>query len=134
MTRAQFVEEVRSCIGTPFQHCGRVKGLGMDCAGLIVCSANTLGVAMPMYASYSRQVDTDVLQSILAKHTHAVEELNHGTVLLLRVKHQPRHLAVYDAERNTIVHAFELPGKVVENTFQRPWSNNIHSMHEVDFE
>ena len=134
MTREEWVDEVHTWEGTPFHHAGRVKGVGTDCVGIVIGAANALGVSIPEYANYSRQVSSDALIAETAKYMHRVCTLGHGTILILRVRHRAQHMAVYDATRNTIIHAFEQVGLVVENTFKRPFSNNVHSMWEVDFE
>lgn len=42
-TRAQIVEEARSYLGTKWLHQGRTRD-GVDCAGLVACVGNALGL------------------------------------------------------------------------------------------
>ncbi len=43
MKREDFVRVARSYIGTPFHHQGRLPGVGLDCAGVIVCALAECG-------------------------------------------------------------------------------------------
>jgi len=43
-TREDIVKVARSYLGTPFHHLGRLPGVGLDCAGLLVCCARELGL------------------------------------------------------------------------------------------
>lgn len=41
-TRESIVDIARECIGTPFRKHGRLVGLGLDCAGVVIHVGNTL--------------------------------------------------------------------------------------------
>ncbi|MBK8745664.1 MAG: peptidase P60, partial [Propionivibrio sp.] len=40
---AAILAAARACIGTPFVHQGRIPGLALDCAGLVVAVAQAIG-------------------------------------------------------------------------------------------
>ena len=42
ITKEDVVREAKTWLGTPFHHQGRLKGVGVDCAGVIVCVAKEL--------------------------------------------------------------------------------------------
>lgn len=44
--RARFVKAALSFIGTPYHHCGRIKGAGVDCATLLICAAEEAGIPL----------------------------------------------------------------------------------------
>lgn len=66
MTRQQWVDEVRSWVGTPFRWQGRVKGDGTDCWGLIVASGWACGLIPPTWdvKDYNRRTDLVALSEI----------------------------------------------------------------------
>ena len=49
--RDAFLMVVRSYIGTPYVHRGRLPGVALDCAGLVVCALRECGVGVedPQY-------------------------------------------------------------------------------------
>jgi cell wall-associated NlpC family hydrolase len=44
MSPAEVVQAARALLGTPFHHQGRVPGVGLDCAGVPIVVARTLGL------------------------------------------------------------------------------------------
>jgi cell wall-associated NlpC family hydrolase len=42
--RADVIRAARAYIGTPFRHQGRLKGVAVDCAGVVMCVAEELGI------------------------------------------------------------------------------------------
>ena len=43
MTADDIVNAARECVGTPFRHQGRVLGVGLDCAGLVLMPFSAVG-------------------------------------------------------------------------------------------
>ena len=103
MTSELIVAEARTWLGTRFHHQGRVKGVGVDCAGLIVCVAQAVGVYITDCSDYTRIPDGELLKQLcdqqlisIAHHDIAV-----GDVLLFRIEREPQHLAIvgnYDGD------------------------------------
>ena len=60
MKRIEIVEEVRSWIGTPFQHQGRLKNVGCDCIGLVVAINKKFGISDYDNFSYERSPHKDL--------------------------------------------------------------------------
>jgi cell wall-associated NlpC family hydrolase len=42
--RKRFIDAAMTYLGTPYHHCGEVKGAGVDCATLLVCAARDAGL------------------------------------------------------------------------------------------
>lgn len=57
--RAEVVQEARSWAGTKYSHQGRLKGVAVDCAGLVIGVARNLGLVAPDFDvnGYARQPD-----------------------------------------------------------------------------
>jgi cell wall-associated NlpC family hydrolase len=47
-TRAEIIAEARTWLKTPWRHQGRLKGIGCDCVGHIVCVPRALGIFPPI--------------------------------------------------------------------------------------
>lgn len=50
--RAAFVQAAVAYIGTPYHHMGRVKGAGVDCATLLICSASDAKIISDVKLDY----------------------------------------------------------------------------------
>lgn len=63
MTGAEIVAEARTWLGTPYRHQARLKGVGVDCDGLIIGVARDLGIVAPEFdvQGYARQPDGQTL-------------------------------------------------------------------------
>lgn len=117
---AAVVAAARSWIGTPFHHQARLKGVGVDCAGLIIGVARELGVVAPEFdvGGYSRVPDGLSMLRYVEEHMQPVAgEAQPGHVLLLRWHQAPQHLGVLGDYRHgglSIIHAAERAGQVIE--------------------
>lgn len=117
-TAAEVVEQARTWLGTPWQHQGRRKGLGVDCAGLIIGVAAELGLSprgapgtrfdMTGYAAIPdgimlRQVCHETLDPGPPRRSSEP-----GVVLLLRMVRSPQHLAIVAGgeDKFTMIHSY----------------------------
>lgn len=50
--RARIVAEARSWAGTPYHHCARVKGVGVDCAQLLIGVLSAVGAIPAINPAY----------------------------------------------------------------------------------
>lgn len=82
--RADIVSAARGYLGTPFHHQGRAKGAGVDCIGLLVCSARDAGLDVIDRADYPRQPIPAELEAGLAANMDriGVDEARAGDVLV----------------------------------------------------
>ena len=128
MTTGQdVVAEARTWIGTPFQHQGRVKGRAVDCAGLVVGVAHSLGFEIADMAGYARQPFGNLLKAICEAQGVKVDTPQPGDILLMRFVREPQHLAVHAVD--TIIHSYQRAGKVTEHRMDNVWRDRIVAVY-----
>lgn len=124
MSRAAFLAAARSFIGTPYHHMGRQPGIGLDCAGVVICAARAAGVVPADFdvPAYRRRPDASLLawcDAHMERLTGAAEMLP-GDVVVLEVDVDPQHLGVVGDHRFgwlSIIHALgraDGTGSVIE--------------------
>jgi cell wall-associated NlpC family hydrolase len=99
VTRAAFVALVRSYVGTPFHHQGRLPGVGMDCPAPIVCACWHFGLKPREFdvVGYPRVPDGVTLQRYCDEHMTRIAPalLQPGdAVLVAWAGGPPQHLGV----------------------------------------
>src|SRR5258705_11857517 len=57
VTRSAFITEALTWEGTPYRHQGRLKGVGVDCIGLLVGVAHALGLTDYDLTDYDKRPD-----------------------------------------------------------------------------
>lgn len=123
-SRAEVVATARSYLGTPWHHLERQPGIGMDCAGLVICTMRALALCAPDFdvppyvpvpdgASMLAQCD-----AYLTRTTH--EAMLPGDVVCLITDRYPQHLGIVgDDPRGgvSLIHAANSaePPRVVEH-------------------
>ena len=82
--REDIVREARSWIGTPYAHQGRIKGVGVDCVGLVIGVARAMGLSEYDIDGYSRAPDERVFRLHLLDQMDAiaVSDVRPGDVLM----------------------------------------------------
>lgn len=115
VTRFQLVEEARTWAGTPYRHQGRVKGVGVDCAGLIVCVMRALGLPAIDMEGYARRPDGTLLDHVRSQ-TDAVAPGEHeaGDIVVFHWDRQPVHLGMLTGAES-VIHSYAINRKVVEH-------------------
>jgi len=102
-----FVEAALGCVGTRFQAHGREPGKGLDCVGLVICAAHSVGVEIPDQ-EYVIGPGCDLFAAMTegAGSVFVLGEmpLKRGDALTLRFPRMPFHAAIY-VGGNRIVHA-----------------------------
>ena len=116
-------------LGTPFRHQGRQPGVGLDCAGLIVCTCLELGIPVVDAEGYGRQPVRRTLEKHLGANFERVKDMQPGDFLLMAFAEEPQHIAVYAGD--TIIHAYERIGKVVEHRFASVWRSRVRGIYRV---
>lgn len=126
----QIVSAARQMLGTPFRHQGRVPGEALDCAGLAVLSASSAGLTVTDRRCYGREPDGQTLERSIDEQPCLVRidiaDIAPGDLLLLRIKHDPQHLAIVasseiEPDRLTMIHCCAASAKVVEHAITRNW-------------
>lgn len=92
-------KEAETWIGTPFQWQACVKGVGVDCKGLIagvarVCGRPEADSLEAMSADYGNTVPAARLKAGLARLFDRAETIQSGDVLLLIIGGKAQHLAI----------------------------------------
>lgn len=136
---AVIVVVARSWLGTRFHHQGRLKGVGVDCAGLVIGVAHELGLSDYDWRDYPPQPDGEQLQAACdAQMTSiATQAIAPGDVLLMRfMPHSPhpQHLAIvgdHPAGGLSIIHAWAPARKVVEVRFDDDWRRKIVAAYRL---
>ena len=112
------ITAARECVGTPFRHQGRLPGVGLDCAGLVIHAARKAGFPVIDYAGYPDTPFGGTLRKMVEAQPLVVEipktDILPGDLLLMRVNTAPQHLAIVSYD-NRIIHAFHNIGKVTEH-------------------
>jgi cell wall-associated NlpC family hydrolase len=124
MMRAKIVAEARSWIGTPFRHQGRLKGVGVDCAGLVIEVGRALGLDVHDETGYAAVPDGVSMQRSCDAQMGRIERYGHGDVVLFSFGRHPQHLGIvadYASGGNSLIHAYAPNGRVVETIFDGIW-------------
>jgi NlpC/P60 family putative phage cell wall peptidase len=107
-------QEARKWIGTPFHHQGRLIGVGVDCAGVVVGVAHALGLAESYNdpRDYSREPDGSMAR-ILSAHLDKVpwKDRQSGDVVHVAWSRLPQHVGILTG-RGTLIHAYGKAGCV----------------------
>lgn len=130
LSRAQIVAEARSFIGTPWQHQGRAPGIGLDCIGMLVAAAKSLGQSTYDRTDYEPTGDMSHLPALLDEHAIRIQinEIQPADIVVLNLQGQP-HLAIIGnypiAGQVTMIHSLVARGKVVEHRLDSVWRSKI---------
>jgi cell wall-associated NlpC family hydrolase len=115
------VQAARSYLGTPFHHQARLKGLGVDCVGLVICVARALSIVAPGFdvGGYQREPDGHSLLRHLSERLLPVAraDMAPGDVVCVAFDNHPDHvgfLGDYPGGGLSIIHASSKHGRVVE--------------------
>ena len=127
--REQIVAAARGWLGTPFHHQGRLKGVGVDCAGVIVGVANELGLSTPDIKGYGHRPDSRELERLCFDHMTpvAIDEAEPGDVLLISIDGNPQHLAFMTDAANgrAMLHSYAPARRVVEHIISDDWTEKF---------
>ena len=136
VTRAQVVAEARGWLGTPFEHQGRVRGAGVDCIGLLIGVAQSLGLTQFDVTGYGRTPSAGMLQDGCRTHMRplALADVQPGDVLLMRFVREPQHVALvgdYVHGGLSVIHSYQGAGGVVEHRLDDVWRRRVVVAFEV---
>lgn len=134
--RQKIVTAARGWLGTRFHHQGRVRGVGCDCAGLVVGVARELGLSDFDMTGYARQPDGFMLRHVCDENMTAipVSDIAPGDVLLFRFEADPQHLAIvgdYAHGGLSIIHAYAPSRKVIETRLDDAWRARIVAAYRL---
>jgi cell wall-associated NlpC family hydrolase len=131
---SDIIRVAREYLGTPWHHCGRVKGKehgGLDCVGLVSCTCKELGIrADSDLPSYSRHPDGKLLVEQIEKLDvtrldYEDDVLYPADIIVFRfIGERPTHLGFLTDQG--LIHTYRDVGRVVEHRIDDTWKRRIH--------
>ena len=140
LLRAAVVAEARSFVGTEYRHQSRVKGVGVDCVGLIVATGLAVGVldwseeAFAPWNGYGRLPNPRKMREGLERFLLPIsaEDVQDGDIPWFAWREgRPMHVGImatdcsFGAARPMIIHATSTVGSVVEHGFAGEWPGRV---------
>jgi cell wall-associated NlpC family hydrolase len=115
----------RDCIGTPWQHQGRLANVGLDCIGLICVVANVLGMDYKDSATYRRIPHNGELEKALNENLIIIDEQSAqpGDIIAMHLDGEPCHVGLLS--NYGIIHADYRVGRVVETVLDDTTKSKI---------
>lgn len=131
---ADVVQEARRWVGTPYRHQAAVLHVGCDCIGLVRGVAARLGV-LPVQdwrdvGAYSRTPSPLRMGAGMRRYLDPVTEPAAGDIAWIEWREGlPMHLAFLadGAAGRSLIHSYELVGRVVEHSFIGEWPARVQS-------
>lgn len=128
-SNADIVAAARRMVGTRWRHQGRQPGLGLDCVGLVVCVGKELGLLEFDTLAYAREAAPEGFVRYFREHGREIppERLHEGAVLAFREDKYPCHAGIVarGTRGPTLIHAYALRRRVVEEALTREWYGRI---------
>lgn len=123
--RDAVVAAAREWIGTPFHHQGRLKGVGVDCVGVVIGVVKELGISDFDVGGYGHRPDSQEMERLARQLMAEVPPAaaRPGDVLLIEVDRQPQHLAFVTGAG--MLHAYAPLRRVVEHRIDEGWRARI---------
>ena len=134
LEQAQIVAEARTWLGTPFHHQGRLKGVGVDCAGVAIGTAKNCGFHYDDVLAYSRIPRHGLFRNAIFANTDQVEPgaIELGDLILFQWVGEPQHVAIVSSlVPLRIVHAWQDAGKCVENDMDETWRSRLTDVRRL---
>lgn len=127
MDKQLIITKAKEFIGTPYEHQGRVKGVGIDCCGLVIGVAHELGLSDYNIDGYSRYADGVDLLREFSEQCVPVDHYEPGDILIFRIRSVPQHCGIVGDLNGglSLIHAYATIGKCVEHTLDKTWQERI---------
>ena len=125
--REEIIKVARSIIGTPYVHQGRIKGVGVDCVGLILIVARELNFTDFEISGYGRRSEGVEMFTELKKQCgNPVENPLPGDILMF-AEGDWRHCGILSEKDgfDTIIHTHRASKKCVEHSLDGYWQTLI---------
>lgn len=124
MNRVCLIAAARESLGTRFRHQGRSAQHGVDCVGLIIVAARSVGMALEDTLVYGRQPQPgDFFRYIERNQMVPVTSQRLGDVGLFDFGAGPQHAALFT--QTGLIHAYAPARKVIEHGFRAPWPQQL---------
>jgi len=125
--RSEILAKAREYKDTPFHWHGRLKGIGIDCAGLPICVGRELGLFpadfdLTGYGNYPQGM-LDTLRQHCTERP--IAEREPGDILCFRVRHDPQHAGIMtDLDGAGVIHC-SMRWAVREHILNQDWEDRI---------
>jgi cell wall-associated NlpC family hydrolase len=123
----KIIEYARECLDTPYLHQGRIKGIGLDCVGIVVYIAGKLGYSTSEDVNYRQEPSSGQIESAADRQYYLDriydDNMKPSDILMMRFEKDPQHVAIFTGEN--IIHSYSTVGKVVEHRLDHRWKNRI---------
>jgi cell wall-associated NlpC family hydrolase len=133
-SREAVIAAARGWLGTPFRHQGRVRGVGVDCGGLVVMAAREAGCSVVDHPpGYPRCPDGASLQRVIEAQCAKIGDLEPAAVALMRWEDEPQHVGLIarHGDRWTVIHAIMEARRVVEHGFTEEWAARLVGLYRL---
>lgn len=134
--RDDVVRYVRSLLETKYVHQGRLPGIGIDCIGVITCTARQLEIPHKDDTCYKTKPTGILIDRLETAGLVRCEDLEiiEGRILVFEFKKDnPQHVAVA-VSPTRMVHTHAGVRKVVEHEINHKWLAKLHSVWEYPVE
>lgn len=130
ITPDQVVRQAQTWLGTPWHHQARLKGVGVDCVGLLIGVCRELNIAIEDYQEYGRFPDGYHLAKELERQLIKKTSLPMpGDIMLFRISRMPQHIAI--CSPMGLIHAHQGVMKVVETSMPPYWDTHILGVYQL---
>lgn len=123
--RVHLIAEAETWVGTPWAHQGRIKGVAVDCVGLLMGVGKALGLPYKDVQGYPPRPGAE-LRAMCDEQMDPVGRMNRkpGDALLLAWHRNPIHLAIL-LDDDYVIHSNGIVGKVVKHPMDDSWRKAI---------
>lgn len=120
----------REYLSTPWKHTGRLKGVGIDCIGLVVCVLRETGAITEDYTKYSLADEYDTLMEYVDRHADRIPSPEKGCLLVFRGRMMNNHCGIYLGD-GIFIHSYNSPGIecVVLQTLGESWNSRLQGCY-----
>ena len=135
--RTDIIATARACKGTPFRHQGRLPGVGLDCAGVLLAIGNRHGQTprpdfnVTGYARYPNEIEVRRWLRLLLDPVYDFSQRKFGDVVVIADHAHAVHLGILVPDGHggeALVHASERAGGVVEHGINAAWRRQIRAV------
>jgi NlpC/P60 family putative phage cell wall peptidase len=117
--RMRIVDEARSWLSTPYHHLGDIKGIGVDCAMILVRVYQAVGMVptdfdpRPYEAEWYLHRDEERYMAGMEQYSHRIElaDAKPGDIALYRFGRTAAHGAII-VDHEMMIHAYKPHGNV----------------------
>ena len=128
-THSDIVRTAREYLETPWHHQARVKGVGIDCAGLIVCVANELGLYVSDRQGYSHQPHREFVNAV-EESLDRIDRPIFGGIAVFAFEAEPTHIGIISSlEPLMVIHTWAQMRKCVENNIDETWQKRLRGFY-----